>query len=323
MYKRILLPTDGSEASRRAIEFGVAFARSIGAEVVAMTATREFHTFTTDPDMLKQSRDEYAEASRARGQRLLDEVTVVARDAGVPCTGVQVNSDEPYEAILDTARERLCDLIVMASHGYKGIKGLLMGSVTQKVLVHSLIPVLVHSESHDPGTAAMYKRILVPTDGSPVSEAAVDAALDFARVFGSDIVALGVAVPEPAYQSLEGAMAYDPGLQIDVLLEHARQHVDAVAARAQEAGVSCIPITCEALDAAEAIVDAARQRQCDLIVMGSHGRRGLSRLLAGSVTQAVLARAPVPVMVLRPATDGAGAATHVQRRDRPWPAAGV
>jgi nucleotide-binding universal stress UspA family protein len=147
----------------------------------------------------------------------------------------------------------------------------------------------------------MYRRILVPTDGSPVSEAAVDAAIDFARARGSAIVALGVAVPEPSFQSLEGAVAYDPGLQVEVLLQHAQGHVDAIAARAQTAGVACTSVTCSALDAAEAIVDTARAQHCDLIVMGSHGRRGLSRLLAGSVTQAVLAHAPVPVMVLRPA----------------------
>lgn len=158
----------------------------------------------------------------------------------------------------------------------------------------------------------MYRRILVPTDGSPVSESAVDAAIDFARAGGSEIVALGVAVPQPSFQSLEGAMAFDPGLQVEVLLEHAQQHVGAIAARAQKAGVPCTPVTCSALDAAEAIVDTARQRHCDLIVMGSHGRRGLSRLLAGSVTQAVLAHAPTPVMVLRPAAHEDGSQARTQ-----------
>ena len=109
-----------------------------------MTATPEFHALTTDTDMLEQTRDEYLAASRARGQRLLDEVEASARDAGVPCSSVQVVSDDPYEAIIASARDRLCDLIVMASHGHKGIKGLLLGSETQKVLVHSMIPVLVH-----------------------------------------------------------------------------------------------------------------------------------------------------------------------------------
>jgi nucleotide-binding universal stress UspA family protein len=92
---------------------------------------------------------------------------------------------------------------------------------------------------------------------------------------------------------------------MDVLLEHAQRYVDAIAARCAKAGVACTALTCSALDPAEAIADTVREQQCDLIVMGSHGRRGLSRLLAGSVTQAVLAGAPVPVMVLRPAA-GAG-----------------
>ncbi|SFB89789.1 universal stress protein [Massilia yuzhufengensis] len=144
MYKRILLPTDGSDASERALLSGIDFAKSIGAEVLAMTAVPEFHTFTTDAGMLEQTRDEYEAASRARGQRLLDAVSAAARDAGVPCTSVLAVSDSPYEAIISTARANHCDLIVMASHGRKGIKGLLLGSETQKVLVHSAIPVMVH-----------------------------------------------------------------------------------------------------------------------------------------------------------------------------------
>jgi nucleotide-binding universal stress UspA family protein len=163
----------------------------------------------------------------------------------------------------------------------------------------------------------MYKRILVPTDGSSVSEAAVDAAIDLAQARGSEIVALSVAVPEPVFQSLEGAVPYDPGLQVEALLEHAQRYVDAVAARAAKAGVSCTPVTCSALDAAEAIADTARERDCDLIVMGSHGRRGLSRLLAGSVTQAVLADAPVPVMVLRPGQQEGQTGNQAQAQHRP------
>lgn len=144
MYKRILLPTDGSEASRRAIQSGIAFARSIGAELVALTVTPPFHTFTFDSDMIEQTPKEYAQASEASARRLLDEVLAAARDAGVSCTAEQRASDEPYEAIIATARERKCDLIAMASHGRRGIKAVLLGSVTQKVLVHSAIPVLVY-----------------------------------------------------------------------------------------------------------------------------------------------------------------------------------
>ncbi|MBQ5948490.1 universal stress protein [Massilia sp. ST3] len=144
MYKRILFPTDGSEASGRAASAAVDFARSVGAELFAMTAVPPFHTFTADTEMLEQTASGYKEASMARAARLLDEVAALARDAGVPCTCLQVEGDNPYEAIIATARQHGCDLIVMASHGRRGIQGLLLGSETQKVLVHSAIPVMVH-----------------------------------------------------------------------------------------------------------------------------------------------------------------------------------
>ena len=144
MYKRILLPTDGSEASRRATEAGVDFARETGAEVVAMTATLPFRAITADAEMLELTAEQYEDSSRQHAQRRLDEIANLARAAGVSYTAVQVVSDDPDEAIIATARERMCDLIIMASHGRRGIKGLLLGSVTQKVLVHSAIPVLVH-----------------------------------------------------------------------------------------------------------------------------------------------------------------------------------
>jgi nucleotide-binding universal stress UspA family protein len=144
MYKRILLPTDGSDASLRAIRHGVEFARTLGAEVLVLTATPEFHTFTADAAMIELTLDEYEKSSAAQAARLLDEACAVARAAGVPCSSAHLMCDHPYEAIIRTAREQRCDLIVMASHGRRGIKGLLLGSETHKVLVHSAIPVMVY-----------------------------------------------------------------------------------------------------------------------------------------------------------------------------------
>ena len=144
MYQRILLPTDGSEASQRAILAGVAFAKELGAEVVGLTATPSFHVFSTDTEMLEDTPEQYAAASRARAAKLLAAVEEAARDAGVRCQVEQVVSDHPWEAIIESAQRLGCDLIVMASHGRHGIKGMLLGSETQKVLVHSAIPVLVH-----------------------------------------------------------------------------------------------------------------------------------------------------------------------------------
>ncbi|MDN4051500.1 universal stress protein [Massilia sp. YIM B02763] len=144
MYKRILLPTDGSEASSRAAEAGVAFARELGADVVALNATPPFRIFSTDAEMLEDTSEQYAAASRERARKLLGAIGAAAHAAGVACRLEHIESDEPWSAIIDTAGRLGCDLIVMASHGRRGIAGLLLGSQTQKVLVHSTIPVLVH-----------------------------------------------------------------------------------------------------------------------------------------------------------------------------------
>lgn len=139
IFKQILLPTDGSALSERAVLAGVSFAKDVGAQVVGFTALPDFRTFTADAEMLATTEDEYLATSEARGAKNLAVVESAARSAGVPCASLIARSNQPYEAILQAARERGCDLIVMASHGRHGITGMLLGSETQKVLVHSAI----------------------------------------------------------------------------------------------------------------------------------------------------------------------------------------
>lgn len=146
----------------------------------------------------------------------------------------------------------------------------------------------------------MFKKILVPTDGSDVSVAATEAAVAFARTGGSELVALSIAPPEPVVMSAEGAIATSDDLDVDAMLKHAQRHAADVADAAARAGVKCTPLAGYGYSPADEIIEAARRQGCDLIFMASHGRRGLSRLIAGSVTQRVLAYAPVPVMVYRP-----------------------
>ena len=148
----------------------------------------------------------------------------------------------------------------------------------------------------------MYDRILVPTDGSDVSAAAEQAAIAFARAHGSEVVVLAVGQPQPPIASAEAAMAVDPGIDDAVLLAAAREHARNVADAAEAAGLRCTSLAVLDYSPADAILATAESHGCDLIFMGSHGRRGLSRLLAGSVTQKVLAEAQVPVMVMRPRT---------------------
>jgi nucleotide-binding universal stress UspA family protein len=147
----------------------------------------------------------------------------------------------------------------------------------------------------------MYKKILVPTDGSDLAGEAVAAAIDYVRNSGGSIVVMSVAQPHPVLPAVDGAMMIDPGVDSSELQRIARESVDDVARVAAKAGVACETHTALSFLPYEEIIRAADDFHCDAIFMASHGRRGLSRLLAGSQTQKVLAYSHVPVLVLRPA----------------------
>jgi nucleotide-binding universal stress UspA family protein len=150
----------------------------------------------------------------------------------------------------------------------------------------------------------MYKKILIPTDGSALSQEAVASAIEFARLCHAQIVALSIAEPYPMVPAAEGAMVIDPGFEIETLQASAREVVAKVGRAVRGAGLECIELTTCSMVPADDIIRIADEQGCDLIFMASHGRRGLSRLLAGSVTQHVLAYSSIPVMVLRPGTPG-------------------
>lgn len=144
MYKHILIPTDGSELSERAVEQGVALARSINARVTGITVFPTFHAFAVGPMMVTDTREQYREDCERQGAKYLQVVEHAAKAAHIPCEVMQVMHDDPYRAIIAAANEKGCDLIFMASHGRKGAAALLLGSETTKVLTHSRIPVLVY-----------------------------------------------------------------------------------------------------------------------------------------------------------------------------------
>jgi nucleotide-binding universal stress UspA family protein len=143
MYRHILIPTDGSELSEKAIKQGLALAKSIGAKVTAITVSETFHTFSVDPVIVTDTPKQYQTHCDARAERYLSIAKNAAKDASVPYEGVHVMHDHPYEAIVGAAKEKGCDLICMASHGRKGMSAIVLGSETVKVLTHSKIPTLV------------------------------------------------------------------------------------------------------------------------------------------------------------------------------------
>ena len=143
MFKHVLLPTDGSKLSENAIRMGVQLAKTMNAKVTGFHVMPEFHVFTYKTEMLEDTRREFAKDSTAHAAQYLSVIETASQAAGVPFEGISANHDHPYEAIVGVARERGCDLIVMASHGRKGVQAVLLGSETQKVLTHSHVPVLV------------------------------------------------------------------------------------------------------------------------------------------------------------------------------------
>jgi nucleotide-binding universal stress UspA family protein len=144
MYSNILIPTDGSELSEKAVQHGIALAKRIDGKIVVLTVLPSFHTFTTDAQMIEDTPAQYEARMHEHARKTLGAAATAAQAAGVVCTTVQVEHEQPYRAIIDTAASKGCDLIVMASHGRHGISAIVLGSETVKVLTHCKIPVLVH-----------------------------------------------------------------------------------------------------------------------------------------------------------------------------------
>jgi nucleotide-binding universal stress UspA family protein len=144
MYTNILIATDGSELAGEAVQHGIALAMRIAAKVTVLTVSPPFHVFTTDTQMIEDTAAQYQARMNQYADKILSSVAHLAQAAGVVCETVHVEHEHPYQAIIDTAASRGCDLIVMASHGRRGISAIVLGSETVKVLTHSKIPVLVH-----------------------------------------------------------------------------------------------------------------------------------------------------------------------------------
>ncbi len=146
MYKHILLPTDGSRLSDRAVVRGISLAKALGAQITIVTIVPEFQMLADESfavPMSAQLKGRYEKEAKAGAARLLAMAAKHADKAGLKNDTVVMFGDLPYKLIIDLARKRKCDLIVMASHGRRGLASLLLGSETVKVLTHSKVPVLV------------------------------------------------------------------------------------------------------------------------------------------------------------------------------------
>ena len=140
MYRHILIPTDGSELAERGLTHGLALAKSLGAKVSVIFVLEAFSEMSSG---LRETIAAYVELRNEQASTALQHAANAAKEAGISCKTIQVESAHPHQAIIEAAKERGCDLIVMSSHGRSGLSMLLVGSVTNKVLTHAKTPVLV------------------------------------------------------------------------------------------------------------------------------------------------------------------------------------
>ncbi len=142
MYQRILIPTDGSEITAKAVETAVKLAKLSGASLVTLCVKEPF-PYSAISEMQPVPPQEFYDAQERIAAARVKAVLDAAAAAGVACEGSTVEALHPWEAILDLAKSKACDLVVMASHGRRGMAALLIGSETSRVLTHSPLPVLV------------------------------------------------------------------------------------------------------------------------------------------------------------------------------------
>ncbi|HMK22129.1 MAG TPA: universal stress protein [Terriglobales bacterium] len=145
MFKRILLPTDGSPVSRKAVKQGVALAKAVGAKVVGFFSPEDYRALLyseyVPPSLM--SEEEFQAQAKKTAEKHLTFIEKTAKADGVAYEGFYLASMAPWEAIIAAAKKKKCDLIVMGSHGRSGLAGLVLGSQTTKVLTHSKVPVFV------------------------------------------------------------------------------------------------------------------------------------------------------------------------------------
>jgi nucleotide-binding universal stress UspA family protein len=284
MFARILVPTDFSAPSDAALEYARLFARAWGGALHLLHVTGEHLTppheggdRNAEPAAMRQIRDRLTDDDRQR--RLT--IRVVERSA-------------PAEAILRYAPSAEIDLIVMGTHGRSGVAHLLMGSVAEKVLRSAQCPVLTVHRA--PRGAAPFTRILVPTDFSGPSDAALDCARALQLKFGAAIHLLHVLEDEQIAGPFgaEVFVAEAPETRAARLRDARERLSHRVSAADRENG----RVTSEILfgPTASTIVHYADDNGFDLVLMGTHGRTGLAHLLMGSVAERVVRSAACPVM---------------------------
>ena len=282
MFDNILVPTDGSDCAQAAVGYAADLARRYDAKVHALCVA-DSRTLENAPqyDQIKKEREEVAE-------RICNDISV----SGVPVEQA-VRTDIPHKAILRYTTEQDIDLIVMGTHGRTGVERYLLGSATEKVVRLSDVPVLTVKAEDDGEVTYPHTDILVPTDGSEGSEAAIDPAVDVASTYDARLHALSV------IDTMAMGVDVRSGAILEALEESAQSAVQTIEEQATQASVSAVETAIEHGNPYRGIRSYVEEHDIDLVVMGTQGRSGIERYLLGSVAEKTVRTSPVPVMTVR------------------------
>ena len=280
-YRKILVAIDGSDSSRNALSQAFRFAVD---EKCWITVTSVVPPYDGEIETMG-IRDIRAALRKPCEDALRGAQNFAEQEHALIKTVCE--EGEAHERIVDLADAENCDLIIMGRRGLRPVERLLVGRVTARVIGHSQRDVLVVPL----GTSVGWKTILLATDGSKYSAVAAERAIVFAKSYGGELKVLSVVdVPTEFYAEAPQA--------VDDLIKKAKSYVADVKKKAEAAGVKAETFIGEA-EAHQAVLNLAQEQKADMIVIGSHGRTGLRRLLMGSVAEKVIGYAGCPVLVVK------------------------
>ena len=301
MYKVIMVPTDGSGFDREAIRVALRMAERSGAKIrlVRVLATGSFFGMAAATEGTAVA----AEIVRSERDTALGELYALAAECRVTSTAdltVDLHTGPVADVLEGYARRHDVDLIVISTHGRSGFSRFTLGSVTDSLIRHTTIPILVvkpPTSYLNPQINEAFRHIVVPLDGSTLAEQILPRVMALATIEDAEITLLNVLIP----RSHSEKDIVDPSLPWwDKDISVARQYLFGIAARLRRNG---IPVTTDIVigeNVPNAIGDFASRERADLIAIATHGRGGLARLIHGSVADAVMHSARMSMLVLKP-----------------------
>ena len=304
-FRSILVPLDGSPFAEQAVPLASRIAQRSGSKLRLAFV----HKLPAAPvDAVAAKLFTSIEALTRKAERAyLRRVQAKLREGGIRLSSAVTLTGDPGPALAQYAGEMAIDLVVMATHGRGGIRRAWLGSVADHLIRHLEIPVLLvrPTEGAAPPSSLGAGRILVPLDGSPLAEEALEVGATLARIWDTEVTLLQVVppvlpTPDPA---LPVPSAYDEELT-EMCRAQAQDYLDDIVERLRAQGLRATGVAAVGWSAVDSILDVARPEHIALVVLATHGRGGLRRLALGSVADKLVRGADVPVLVWRPAAGG-------------------